>query len=106
MPEDGSGESGVGSRKGGRRGAANPHWKGGTYVNPDGYLRISAGLLRGVYVHLLVLEGKLGRPLAEDEEGPHINGDTLDCRPENLEVKKLEHHRAFLYGRPWVRRAI
>jgi len=89
-----------------RAGAANPGWKGGTYVNADGYLRISAGPLRNIYVHLLVLEAKLGRPLAEDEEGHHIDGDKLNCRPENLEAKKLEHHRAFLYGRPWARRAI
>ena len=101
-------ESGVRSQKSGvgQKGAAHPRWKGGTYVSSDGYLRISAGPLRNVYVHCLVLEAKLGRPLAEDEEAHHVNRDKLDCSPENLEAKKLEHHRAFLYGKPWMRRAI
>ena len=86
-----------------KAGADNPNWKGGTYINSDGYLRISAGPLRNVYVHRLVLEAKLGRPLAEDEEAHHINGDKLDCRADNLEARKVEHHRAFLYGRPWAK---
>jgi hypothetical protein len=73
-------------------------------VNTDGYLQISAGPLRGVYVHRLVLEAKLGRKLEPFEEAHHINGDRLDPRPENLEVAKVEEHRAYLNGRPaWVK---
>lgn len=86
------------------RGAEHGRWKGGVSVNCDGYLQIQAGPLRGVYVHRLVLEAKLGRKLAVDEEAHHINGDRLDCRPENLEAKPVEKHRPFLNGRPAWRR--
>jgi hypothetical protein len=82
------------------KGHNHGRWKGGTYLNGDGYLKISAGPLRGQYVHRLVLEAKLGRALAEDEEAHHINGDRLDPRPENLEAVKVDEHRAFLNGHP------
>ena len=75
-----------------RPGPANPKWKGGTHTNGDGYLRITAGPLRGVYVHRLVLEAKLGRPLAPDENAHHIDGDRLNDHPDNLEaVHESEH---------------
>ena len=102
------GESGVGSRESGRdqRGHKNHQWKGGMRVNSDGYLQIRAGPLRGQYVHRLVLEAKLGRKLADDEEAHHINADRLDCRPENLEARPVDGHRAFLNGRPrWRKKA-
>jgi hypothetical protein len=87
------------------RAEKHSRWKGGVNVNSDGYLRISAGPLRGVYVHRLVLEAKLGRKLEAEEEVHHINGDRLDCRPDNLEVAKVEDHRPYLNGRPRRRRA-
>jgi len=86
------------------RGGKNGKWKGGTTVSNDGYLRITAGPLRNVYVHILVLEAKLHRKLASNEEAHHINGDRLDPRPENLEPKTIEEHRPFLNGRPKWRR--
>lgn len=88
-----------------RVGHHNGRWKGGTRVNSDGYLQITAGPLAGIYVHRLVLEAKLGRPLGENEETHHLNGDRLDCRPENLEVVKVEEHRSYLNGRPRWRKA-
>jgi hypothetical protein len=89
----------------GHPGASNPNWKGGVRVNHDGYLEIRAGPLRNVYVHRLVMEAKLGRALLPDEEVHHINGNPLDCRPENLEVKLVEEHRPILNGRPaWGRK--
>lgn len=99
-------DSGLGTRGSGRSqpGALHGRWKGGVTVNVDGYLQITAGPLRGVYVHRLVLEAKLGRKLTADEEAHHINEDRLDCRPENLEAKPVEGHRAFLNGRPWRRK--
>lgn len=91
-----------------KRGARHPRWKGGTRVNSDGYLQITAGPLRGVYVHRLVLEAKLGRKLTPEEETHHKDGDPLNCSPENLEPRPIDGengHRRFLNGRPWwVRR--
>lgn len=84
-----------------KRGQGNGKFKGGVTVNESGYLRIKAGPLRDKLVHILVLEAKLGRSLREDEESHHINGDTLDCRPENLEARPLDEHRAFLNAQPW-----
>ena len=106
MREDGSQESGVRSQPPKLRGAEHGKWKGGVKVNSDGDLQISAGPLRGQYVHRLVLEAKLGRKLADDEEAHHLNADRLDCRPENLEAKPADGHRPFLNGRPqWRRKA-
>ena len=56
------------------------------------YLRISAGPQRGRYVHQLVAEAMLGRPLREDEQVDHKNQNTLDNRWENLEVITLAAH--------------
>ncbi len=53
------------------------------------YLRISAGPLRGVYVHTLVVEAKLGRKLFKNETVEHLNGNGLDSSPDNLIVVSL-----------------
>jgi len=47
------------------------------------------------YVHRLVAEWMLCRRLKPSEEIHHINGDTTDNRPENLEVMPTRaHHKA------------
>lgn len=56
------------------------------------YLRITSGPQRGRYVHQLVAEALLGRPLLPTEEVDHDNGDTLDNTWTNLKVlTKVEH---------------
>lgn len=39
-----------------------------------------------VFEHILVAERVLGRLLTQDEDVRHINGNTQDNRPENLEI--------------------
>lgn len=47
---------------------------------------------RYVAKHRLVAEEKIGRELNENEVAHHINGDTLDNRPENIEVLTVSKH--------------
>lgn len=70
----------------------HPHGKAKSKATP--YLQITAGPLRGVYVHTLVAEAKLGRPLENDETVEHIDGDGLNPRPGNLKVvsRKFNSH--------------
>lgn len=59
------------------------------------YLRISAGPLRGEYVHRLIMAAKIGRPLTDDETVDHEDGDTLNDHPDNLKgpISWEEHGR-------------
>ena len=81
-----------------------PPFKHGMHTNttqkerhhkPLKYLRISAGPLRGQYVHRLVMEAKLGRPLTADETVDHEDGNSLNDNPSNLRgpITWAEHGR-------------
>lgn len=56
------------------------------------YLRITAGPQRGQYVHRLVAEAKLGRALFTFEQVDHIDGNTLNNDPSNLQVIHAREH--------------
>lgn len=61
---------------------------------PGGYPRMSAGPCRHKFVHILVAQAKLGRPLRKDEHVHHKDGDTKNPHPDNLLVMKDETHNA------------
>lgn len=82
-----------------RSGARNANWRGGRRRGGEGgryWLICSPGHPRAsqgaVLEHRLVMERELGRYLTADEVVHHRNGDTLDNRPENLEVMSQSEH--------------
>jgi hypothetical protein len=56
------------------------------------YLRIKSGPQRDRYVHQIVMEAMLGRPLLPGEEVDHKNGNTLDNEWTNLQVLSASEH--------------
>lgn len=83
----------------------------GTYLNTIArnghtlrYLRISAGPQRDRYVHQLVAEATLGRPLREDEEVDHEDGNTLNNDWRNLVVRTVDEHARITRRRAHERR--
>lgn len=79
-------------------------FKSGTHINCDDAkaggkykrIRVSAGPHRGKYVDTLILEAKLGRPLAPGMTVEHVNGNTFDfgtCGSNLIEVSNVENQR-------------
>lgn len=68
------------------------YWRGGIKKRPDGYIRRSSD---GKYIHRIIMEEHLGRPLGEDEFIHHINEDPSDNRIENLEIVSNSEHRKY-----------
>jgi len=76
-------------------------WKGGKYIDGNGYVRIklpksdprSVMCAKNGYVfeHRLVLAHSLGRPLFAHESVHHINGNRTDNRLENLQLRHGRH---------------
>lgn len=79
----------------GRCGKLNPHYHGGRYISPSGYVMILIpGPGRSEYIpeHRLVMEQHLGRPLTNDEIVHHKNRIKTDNRIENLELMANSKH--------------
>lgn len=69
-------------------------WKAtcGTTITAKGYIRITAGPQRGMYLHRLLAAFKLGRPLTKDEDAHHVNGKKLDFGFDNIKVLGHREH--------------
>lgn len=62
-----------------------------------GYIQIAIGSYRA-QLHRLIAEMVLGRPLSKGEVVHHKNGNTLDNRPENIEVLTVAEHQRRHWG--------
>ena len=69
-------------------------WKAtrGTTITKKGYIRITAGPQRNMYLHRLLGAFKVGRPLKPDEDVHHRNGKKLDFGYDNLHVMGHSEH--------------
>ena len=88
--------------KGSMTGEKNPKWRGGKWINHEGYVYFSAGPHRGkrehrVVVELLDKEGPchLVRPLDKDIHIHHINFLKTCNHPHNLLVLDTVIHNSF-----------
>ena len=52
------------------------------------------GIRTRVWLHSLIMEELIGRPLKKDELVDHINQDKLDCRRENLRMANRTQNNA------------
>ena len=82
-----------------RTGNNNHNWKGGRYIDKQGYIhiRIPNGHcnqdIRGyILEHRYIMEKKIGRSLEKWEIVHHINHNRQDNRPENLALYPNTHN--------------
>lgn len=65
---------------------------GSKTLSSDGYLYVKVAPRRWRYEHTVVAEKIIGRKIGRNEVVHHINGDTQDNRPENLQVVTRQEH--------------
>ena len=67
----------------------------GTFVDQKGYLQVTKGPQRKMRLHQLVALAKFGKvALAADVQVHHLNGNRLDCHPDNLILLREADHGA------------
>lgn len=77
---------------------------GTTHKTTKGYLRISAGPLRGQYLHRVVAAAKIGRDLTADEEVDHRDRDKLNPHFSNLIIRGEKDHGWVSAKQAWFMR--
>ena len=83
----------------GRTGALNPNFRGGRYIDRQGYVVVlnpkrTTHTDRYVFEHRLIAERILSRKLQSREHVHHKNGVKTDNSTENLEVLSDREHSA------------
>jgi hypothetical protein len=80
------------------------NWKGGRYLNPDGYISRLVGTRIRQLEHRFIMEQHLNRKLNPNESVHHINGIRSDNRIENLIIlTKREHGSLHIKQNPIYR---
>jgi len=88
-----------------QRGEKSPGWKGGKYIDSNGYVLCTvqpshrffcmANRANGISKHRLVMAEHLGRPLSRKEHCHHIDGNHSNNDIENLALMTKSNHARF-----------